>query len=825
MEEKIKQILLVEDEAIIAMTETLILERNGYRVTSVHTGEAAIEAALGDVIFDLILMDINLGTGIDGTEAAERILEVRDIPIVFLSSHTEAEVVEKTEGISSYGYIVKNSGETVLLASIRMAFRLFVSRERERRSASEHLHMQSALKALAEIGYLEGDTIFRFIARELARALGTRYALLARIDAEDPDRAHTLAVWNGSDYEENFVFNIEATPCSNVASQGSCLYPREVLYRFPEDAFLRDMEAESYWGTPLRGHDGEVLGILAVLDIRPMEDRPWFLSLLESFATRAAGELSRLRSERLLEEKQNHLAATLSSIGDGVISTDTEGRVVDLNNVAEVLTGWKKSEALGLPSREVFRIRDARNSGDAVDPVARALETREMAALGKNTLLLSRDKKERLVADSCAPIMDKDNVLLGAVLVFRDVGDEYRREVQLADLSGRLAERVKELECLYGIGSLINNTELSFHEVFNESLRFIVSGWQFPELACARITVGEHHFESARFRETPWMLSGALCADGLEVGTLSVAYLEKPGGDGEWDFLPEEKKLFKTIVEQLSLFMDRKNSASALRQSEERYRSIFDQGINGICLVDIKSGIITDCNRAFADLLGRDPLELIGKPQKSLHPSSGSDKKFSPEFLEHLQNRQAGTLESRIIRADGSLVDVEIQASPVEYRGREIMQGVFRDITERKAAEKKLAFQGHLLDSIGQAVLVTDTNGIIRYGNRAVKDFFGWDPKELIDRNCVDVLSADGMAEYAEAVMEKLKAGEVWTGEFRIKRRDGSYFDAIVSDTPVWDEEGNLSAIIGVTTDISEQKEAERQIAALLNQGAKQGKA
>ena len=124
-----KTILLVEDEAIIAMAEKAMLEKHGIRVHIANTGERAIDLALAKDEIDLILMDINLGSGIDGTEAATRILEKRDIPLVFLSSHTERDVVEKTEGITSYGYIVKNSGETVLLASMQMAFRLHEARK------------------------------------------------------------------------------------------------------------------------------------------------------------------------------------------------------------------------------------------------------------------------------------------------------------------------------------------------------------------------------------------------------------------------------------------------------------------------------------------------------------------------------------------------------------------------------------------------------------------------------------------------------------------------------------------------------------------------
>jgi len=120
-----KTILLVEDEVIIAMTEKMTLENYGYNVIVVNSGESAIEVFINNKTIDIILMDIDLGKGIDGTEAAAIILKDNDIPVVFLSSHTEPEVVEKTERITSYGYVVKNSSITVLDASIKMAFKLF----------------------------------------------------------------------------------------------------------------------------------------------------------------------------------------------------------------------------------------------------------------------------------------------------------------------------------------------------------------------------------------------------------------------------------------------------------------------------------------------------------------------------------------------------------------------------------------------------------------------------------------------------------------------------------------------------------------------------
>ena len=134
MSESARQtLLLVEDEAILAMNEKMQLERYGYAVKTVTNGEKAVEAVNTMPGIDLVLMDINLGDGIDGTEAAEIILRDYDIPIVFVSSHSEREIVEKTEKITSYGYVVKNSSITVLDASIKMAFKLFDAKKREQK--------------------------------------------------------------------------------------------------------------------------------------------------------------------------------------------------------------------------------------------------------------------------------------------------------------------------------------------------------------------------------------------------------------------------------------------------------------------------------------------------------------------------------------------------------------------------------------------------------------------------------------------------------------------------------------------------------------------
>ncbi len=131
-----RKILLAEDEAIIALAEERLLRSSGYEVVSVRSGERAVEEIENDAgrSYDLVLMDIDMGRGMDGTEAARKILELREMPIVFLTSHSEREMVERVRGITRYGYVIKNSGSFVLLSSINMAFELFAEHERTLRS-------------------------------------------------------------------------------------------------------------------------------------------------------------------------------------------------------------------------------------------------------------------------------------------------------------------------------------------------------------------------------------------------------------------------------------------------------------------------------------------------------------------------------------------------------------------------------------------------------------------------------------------------------------------------------------------------------------------
>lgn len=153
----------------------------------------------------------------------------------------------------------------------------------------------------------------------------------------------------------------------------------------------------------------------------------------------------RVRREMALREQEENLRITLDAIGDGVIATDHEGRITRMNPVAQELTGWNIMEAIGRPVAEVFGIVHAETRQKVADPVQEVLEKGRMAGIPEQTLLLARDESARLISDSAAPIRNEKGVLVGAVLVFRDITGQHQLEQQL-----RQAQKMEAIGQLAG---------------------------------------------------------------------------------------------------------------------------------------------------------------------------------------------------------------------------------------------------------------------------------------------------------------------------------------------------------------------------------------
>jgi len=170
-----------------------------------------------------------------------------------------------------------------------------------------------------------------------------------------------------------------------------------------------------------------------------------------------------------------------------------------------------------------------------------------------------------------------------------------------------------------------------------------------------------------------------------------------------------------------------------------------------------------------------------------------------------------GALRDARRRAEG-VVDLALPPIKDEAGRVVFLAPIGTDITDRDRAEERARFQAHLLDAVGQAVIVTDPGGRIIYSNRFAETLYGWGADEATGRGILEIVVAKELAGRAEEIMASMRAGEGWSGEFTARRRDGTTFPAFVTDTPVFDERGSLRAIIGVSMDITERKRAEEAL-------------
>jgi two-component system cell cycle sensor histidine kinase/response regulator CckA len=173
--------------------------------------------------------------------------------------------------------------------------------------------------------------------------------------------------------------------------------------------------------------------------------------------------VQRKQAEEALAAEKERLAVTLSSIGDAVIATDMAGNIQLMNHVAEELTGWTQAEAMGQPALEVCRIFDSRNRKPCTSLIPQILAGE--ASAGLSTLLISRDGREIPIAESGAPIIDQNQLVRGAVLVFRNI-----------TLKKRMEEELLKVEKLRSLGILAGGIAHDFNNILTAILGNISLG-------------------------------------------------------------------------------------------------------------------------------------------------------------------------------------------------------------------------------------------------------------------------------------------------------------------------------------------------------------
>jgi len=375
---------------------------------------------------------------------------------------------------------------------------------------------------------------------------------------------------------------------------------------------------------------------------------------------------------------------------------------------------------------------------------------------------------------------------------------------------GELAERVKELNCLFEISRISQDPSLSCREVLQRITDCLPPAWACPDLACARITIGDAEYRTANFRRTPWVLTVPVAGPAGPLGTVEVGYLaEKP-------FLAEEERLLEAVAARVGQIVAQQRATEALRDSERILREVVDASPACIVVKD-RAGRFVLANKAVAELYGTSPDAMIGRTDRDFarqrRLKAAEAEAFMAADREVVRSGRAEAIsEEPFTRGGGELRWFQTIKTPIELAGRgRCLLGVAMDITERKRAEEALReserkFRSYV-ESCPEGVFVTDADGRYLDVNPAACRMTGYDRAELLGMSIAEMVPA---AAHPEAMRHfgRVKAEGSAGGEpVPFRRKDGARrwwsVDAVRLDD---------NRFLGFCRDVTDLKRAEEAL-------------
>ncbi|NJR64663.1 MAG: PAS domain-containing protein [Leptolyngbyaceae cyanobacterium CRU_2_3] len=296
-----------------------------------------------------------------------------------------------------------------------------------------------------------GEDFFPVLVQSIVSALGVRHAMITELI--DHQTLSTLALWSNDQFHPPLSFDLNLPlPCGRTVEQGLFVCPSHIGEVFPDNQVLEQLEADSYLGVSLQGEEGQVIGVLCIIDDQPLTDIAQSEDLLRIFAARAAAELERkraiaalqqlnqelefrvaertqelMRSQIDLQNQTHLLQAILNSMGDGLIVTNLEQEVLVFNPAACRIVGIGQDEipADWMTHCQLYLSDRKTPCPSEQAPLARAMR----GEVADNVEIYVRDFKrsEDILLDcTIRPFYNKTGQIAGGVAVLRDITDKSR---------------------------------------------------------------------------------------------------------------------------------------------------------------------------------------------------------------------------------------------------------------------------------------------------------------------------------------------------------------------------------------------------------------
>ncbi|MDP4115481.1 MAG: PAS domain S-box protein [Bacteroidota bacterium] len=570
-----KQILLVEDEAIIALLETNWLKNEGYIVYQAVNGEEAVKFYKENIIpIDLIIMDIDLGAGKDGIETAKEILKINDVPIVFLSSHTEREFVEKTDQITSYGFVVKDSRSTVLLAVVKMAFKLFDAHKEVKKT---DVLLNAVLESSEEIYLFVVGKDYKYLSFNKKH----KEAIYKYWGKEIEIGMNMLDVFSEQQFRERVKENIDR------ALSGESF----ITIEEHSDEKSSTVYWESHWN-PIYNLKGKLIGLTCfVLNVT-----------------------AKVQAETLLRESAGKFEAIIKVSIDGFWINDADGKLIDVNPACCSLLGYSRQELLNMSISQIDMLESSEDVKE---------HTMKIHAFGFDRFETKFRKKDGSSIDvEVSTTFNPENNLIIAFI--KDISERKFSESLIKESELRLRRAVENApypimihtedgEVQFLNAAWVRLTGYTFRDMPKVSMWKELAGLKSeyhrhdsPDISYDKDSIikdGEYYIKTRDGKCLIWDIRSAA------LGRLA---------DGR-----------SAIISMATDITEKKTIEEALIKSEEQYRMIvseMDQGLAFHEIIQDKDGKVVDyrfleINESYEKITGLKRENIIGKTVREVLPN------------------------------------------------------------------------------------------------------------------------------------------------------------------------------------------------------------
>ncbi len=670
------------------------------------------------------------------------------------------------------------------------------------RDITEQKVNEDALMLVAKTTGFRGDDFFQTLVQHLAKSLQVRWAMVGEFIGRPPDRVKMLSFWCGKEHGECFEYALAGTPCSVVVRGEICLYPRAVQKAFPNDKPLKELGVDSYMGLPLLDRAGRPLGLLVVMDDKPMPDEFAKRTILEIYAQRAGLELERLRSEERLYLESSFREMVIDNAGQGICVCQ---QIPDHPFIRFTVWNQRMREITGYTLEEINRLgwyqtvhKDEKTQQRSV---ARMRQMKAGIELnGEEWEITGKDGGKRQLLITTRKI-SKPEEAIRTLAVMQDITERKAAERKARESEAILRAAfdhvpfdfwIMDQQGRHVLQNAVSNKfwgELSKRPPeewpVSEEVR---KKWQENNERALRgeVVLGEVHYEHQGKAHFFYNILAPIWVEGQQQGYLGVNI-------------------------DIS---DQKLSEAAMRASERQLLAFVDNSPALIFIKDLEGRYLL-VNSRFAAAFGLRREEIQGKFDRDFSTPEEFEK-YRAHDQRIMESGQSLESEEWATLPDGPHCYMVSKFPLTDAHGKITgFCGIATDMTDRRKVEDALRRSEkryrQLVETARDLIFTLSPEGIVISLNNALSQATGWVVDDWLGKHYSETLP-DEVREEAEVQFARALAGErMPLFELPLKTKDGGMITMEVTITPLMEGE-KVVGLFGVGRDVTDRKRMESEL-------------